>query len=69
VQGVDDRIAQGLFLGITRGKEHEHVAVHRVSFQIAFQSRTVNLDMLDRHWLRTGNRRRDIRLHLRVELS
>jgi len=68
VQGVDNRIAPGLFLGIAWRKEYKYVTVNRVSFQIAFQSRSVNLDMLDRHWLCTGNGRRHIRLQLRGEL-
>ena len=68
VQSVDGRIAPGFFLGITRRKEHEHVAIDRVSFQIAFQSRPVNLDMFDRHWFRTSNERRHIGLQLGCEL-
>ena len=68
VQGVNDWITSRLFLRIAGRKEHEHVAVNRVSFQIAFQSCSVNLEMLDRHWLCTGNGRRHIRLHLRGEL-
>ncbi len=68
VQGVNDWIASRLILRIAGRKEHKHVPINRVSFQIAFQSRTVNLDMFDRHWLRTGNRRRHICLHLRGEM-
>jgi len=68
VQGVNDWIALRLILRIAGRKEHKHVAINRVSFQIAFQSRSVNFDVLDRHWLCTGNRRRHICLHLRGEM-
>jgi len=50
------------------GKEYEHVAVNCVSFQIAFQGHSMNLDMFDRHWFRTSNGRRHIGLQLRGEL-
>src|SRR5215471_16498437 len=48
VQSIDHRIAPGLFQGITWRKEHKHLAIDRVSFQIAFQRSPVNFDMLDR---------------------
>ena len=68
VQGVNDWIASRLILRIAGRKKNKHLAINRVSFQIAFQSRSVNFDMLDRHRLCTGNRRRHIRLHLRGEM-
>src|ERR1017187_7469865 len=67
VQRVHDRVAARLFMRVARRQEHEHVAVDRVSFQIAFQRCSVNFYVLHGHRLRTRDWRRHVSLHLGSE--
>ncbi len=57
VQRVDDGIAARFFLRIAGRQKDKDVAINCVAFQIAFQCRAVNFDVLDRYGLCTGNGR------------
>ena len=49
MQGIYHRVAAMLVLAVARRQEDDHVAVDRVSLQVALQSRAVNLDVLNRN--------------------
>jgi hypothetical protein len=61
VQCVPDRIAAMLVYLIGRWQKHEHLAVNGVALQIPFESFAIDLYVLDRHRLRSGNRSISVR--------
>ena len=65
VKRVDNRIAPGLLGGIAGRQEDHYVAVDGVVLQIAFQRGPMNLDVLHRERLGTGDHRRNFGLDLR----
>src|SRR5208337_4100458 len=67
MQGIDDRVATVLVLGVAGRQEHDHVAIDRITLQVPFQRFTMNLDVLYRHRLRTGNHGGHFGLHLRLQ--
>src|SRR5215468_504367 len=68
VQGINDRIAPGLLLRVTRRQKHEYVTVNGISLQVVFEGRSVNFDALHCYRLRFRNHRRRFGLNLRRKL-
>ena len=64
VQRVDDGIAAVSCPGVAGRQEDDDVAVDGVAFQIAFERRAVNLDVLHGDGLGAGNCCGNVRLHL-----
>ena len=64
MQRVDNRIPAVFLFLIARRQEDENVAVDRIPLQVALQSRTVNLDVLDRNWLCSRNYLRNVGCYL-----
>src|SRR3546814_9851187 len=58
VQRIDHRIAPVGMAGIIGWQHHQYIAIGRLAFQIALDRGGVNLDVLDRHRLCPGDRRR-----------
>ena len=68
VQCVDDRIT-ALFIFLVAGwQEDDDIAIGSIAFEIAFESRAVNLDVLNCGVLCTGNGFGNVGLHLRRKL-
>ncbi len=59
VQSIDDRVAAVLLLLIAGRQKHERVAIDGVPFQIAFERRAVNLDVLNHGRLRARHNGRN----------
>ena len=64
MQRVDDRIAAVFLFLIAGRQEDEYVAVDRIPLQVAFQSRAVNLDVVNRNRLCSRNYLRNIGCYL-----
>src|SRR5689334_25421682 len=62
---IDDWIASRFLFRIAGWQEDKHLPIDRIRFQVSFERRTVNLDSLHCHGLRTGNHRRNVGLYLR----
>ncbi len=65
MQGIDNRITAAFLRGVTRRQEDNDIAVDGIAFQIAFQCRAVNLDVLHCHGFGAGHDGRHIGLNLR----
>jgi hypothetical protein len=65
MQRIDDGIFAVLVFRVTRWQEDEDVTIGGLTFKIAFESGSVNFNVLDCDRLCTGNYGRDNGFHLR----